>query len=694
MTLPVSAEHVSNKPFIVGLPYLNVPQIEGCENKTLNAIVGYLIKELQDKAHVHAVHTFIYNLCLENDFNNPLVKTMVNNINLEVTKSKEKDLELNIREKVVTECNKQMRVFVKEHPVIETLLSPEEYQTLINSSKKDINPEVNNNMDRPCTYLGNKPFWLAFNRENGQPLLDRQGQQLVMDDQGWLFEGVNLYQPVMHYNEYMQQLYQYQQQAPAQPYHYRQQQNQNQNNFHYQGGSPSYGQNTGSYYQRDNSISTVSQHTGYSSTYNEPVHSPSHYQGERHLTSEVASSGAETTTRTFSRNNNQPVQREVKQDQKVIANVERLEVCEDKEKAIEREHTPNQPYPLAYDPFSHQLFYVKTLTGHSHDLVNRTQEVTVDYLKHELRPELRTGYKDASLRKGPPPAANHNHLWETANSNINESELAEMVSTLDESSSPAEIEGNIYITDKDERVFTASSIDEGISKAAKVLKQMNVVERSIFNFGLSIPVEFEITKKDAAFIERLNDAKTLAIFAREMCAYRDNNPDRLMVFWKVINDQMTKTINDVIRIGLGVKASIRSFADSGDTLIADLKKGPGESIARLLENIQVRLLADRWVKCNAVSVISEEEGQYKLEISEDWTVLVLSCLSDEFRINTGVDNFGIIIPSKMPEIYQLLQKMIAGTNFFDRRVIVSADGVKIYVHRGLLEESAILVSLF
>jgi hypothetical protein len=660
------------------------------DSNLLTLITGYVIKELQDLAEENKARTLIYNLCAYNNFDNDrflgLVLAAAEYAALQL--SSDENPEDTIRRVVTITTSVATASLLNEYPELLAVLSiihRREFRKYLEMGV-NIKKEVQANMypTNQNFYQHNlqpQTFVLAYD-QNNQPVLDSADMAHLFTDE----YGSELYRP---------EELGYQPSYPCgrlPPQHHQPQQAQRRFNPappQHSGGTPvvngRYGGGGGN---------AVEVNRG-------ALNNPTRHQmqgRQRGTTSEVGSANA--TYRDYQ----QPEQVQVNtgQSRRVGTGTVNKAPVEQKsngvviepsyETKLEKTRTENQPYPLAYDPSKQEMFSVKDNNVVVHDIKQRTVE-NLDYLEHELNPKLRSKYlreaaeAQARLKKtAEPVAALHNtaaliEIVDAGASTISELKENEYLST-----------NKVVYVDGEDGVIECASLAEGVSICEQKLRTNKINPRSAFSFQANVLEKVIISKVDHDLILEIRGNEFDRSFASVAAALNNyqtlaERPSRL---WYIINDKLTKLVNDSIKYGLGISAiDIDSFATDAPEVIPYLASKYNGKIADIIGDLSDEIISKVFDSIK----VEDVDGILVATITDSITTVSLPFTAMELRVNFDNSNYGLIMPAKLPQLYQVLTRLLDGLNPTDRAVLVTSDNITLDVRRGLIVHGSILLSV-
>lgn len=677
--LPVETAHVEREYWIREVPYVNIPKFDIrlpslITEDMLTLITGYLIKELQDQAHVDKVRLTLHNLSVVNNRQNECFLAMLRgSIDYTATRllriTEAETEESIIREAVVVCVKVAAGRLIQQYPILMrelNTLQKEEYNAALVLGST-IHTEVYKTMyDIPNRFNPNQNF-----NQRQQPQQQPVEYRMALDPQGYPYveEGTDIILYTDGYSYYHPS----QIGAPVETYRVPQPQyNQPQygsgrsQDFYNRRPEPqSFGT---SWASRANNAPIVNNDRFGAGVVNEPVKS--------------------TVTRTTV--NNRTEANVATSFNKPSASIKEESIA-DSGNSLTWGSTANQPYPLCYDPFAGELYRVKENDTISHVIKEREEEITLDYLQHELRPELRAKYrrdlelaKQRMAKKDQPLAVLEN-----------QSMLSEKISKID----PAEentvlFPETIYVEAINKQPIMGRSINEGILIAEKLLRENKLSPKTTFTFDMLVTKDFAITEIDQAMINEIKlSEKDFSAVSGILTVFqsRAEKPSRL---WYILADMLKDQVNKVLKFGLGSGIVIDNFVEDSVSVIQYVEKTLGKTAASIFESKQVDIIIKVLSEITVTGEPPATDINFILaEIKELVAVTVLPVTAMELKINFDKQNYGLVSSRVSPDLYRVSNSMLLGKNFLDKIVIVTSDNVVLEVHRGLLVTNSVILSL-
>jgi hypothetical protein len=701
--LPVEAQRVYMEQWLREVPYANVPKFNvevppSITPTLMNLITGYLILELQNKADKNVVRTMLHNLSVENNRDNPrfLGILLAAAEYTAATFNTNESPEDTIRNAVVITVAVAAAKLLHDFPILNTELSDSqqaEFRRYLEMGG-EIQKEVKTHM---YPYQQQPQYFLAADSVSQQPIGNAEGVHLYTDGQR-LYHPAEIGMPVV-YIQVMQPQFD---NRPAgfgapnnAPLLTNSQWNNNNNNNNFNQVDPNRPAINHGRFNNTAAPTTRQQMT------TKPVVA----NHNRHVIADWTSDGGLPETRTSSINTtSQALRRPVVSSGTVPANrTAGGNVTEAVSEAVLAYTskwawmwTYNQPYPLAYDPRTSVLLHVKQTDDQGkstvvHDIKPRTAEIEeVEYLEHELDPKLRAAFlrdrEQAKKRaaKQPDPIIvleSQRGMLEVVESNS--ATIADL--PPNETLTVAE---TIFVED-DDGVIVCSSLAEGVAKGEQKLRKQQISARTAFSFQAKVTQKLTISKADQDLIETLKLRESDFTAVAKTMADHQLLVDKPSRFWYILNDRLTKLVNDTIQYGMGIPVELTSFVEDGPAIMDHIETEFNAKIANILrdesDNIVFKAL-------NTITVV-EEDGVLFAFIADSVLTAVLPVTAMELNVNFDKQNYGLIIPSKLPILHRVLKQMVRGLEPLDAAAIVTSDNVVLHVHQGLIIPDSILLSV-
>ena len=677
--LPVETAHVEREYWIREVPYVNIPKFNIrlpslITEDMLTLITGYLIKELQDQVHVDKVRLTLHNLSVVNNRQNEcfleMLRGCVDYTATRLLRITENETEESIIREAAVICVKVAAGrLIQQYPILMyelNTLQKEEYKAALVLGST-IHTEVYKTMyDIPNRFNPNSQF-----NQRQQPQQEQAKYWVALDPQGYPYveEGTGVILYTDGYNCYHPN----QIGAPVETYRDPQPQY----------NQPQYG--TG---KSQDFYNRRPEPQAYGSSWTSRANNTPIVNNDRFGAGTVNEAVRPTVTRTT-------VNNRVETNTATLSNKASVSIKEesiaDADTTLTWNTTANQPYPLCYDPFAGELCRVKENDTVSHVIKDRKEEVTLDYLQHELRPELRAKYRrDLDLAKQR-MAKNDQPLAVLENQSM----LADKIAEID----PAEentvlFPETIYVESANKEPILGRSINEGVLIAEKILRESKLSPKTTFTFDMFVTKNFAITEIDQAMINEIKlSEKDFIAVAGILTVFqsRAEKPSRL---WYILADMLKDQVNKVLKFGLGSGIDIDNFVEDSVKVIQHVEKTLGKTAAAIFESKQVDIIIKVLSEITVTGEAPATATNFILaEIKEPVLVTVLPVTAMELKINFDKQNYGLVSSRVSPELYRILNGMLLGKNFADKIVLVTSDNVILEVHRGLLVTNSVILSL-
>jgi hypothetical protein len=358
----------------------------------------------------------------------------------------------------------------------------------------------------------------------------------------------------------------------------------------------------------------------------------------------------------------------------------------------------NYPYPILFVPRQHYLVHDRSANGDVIEVLGeRTEELTVDYFTHELRPDLRAQTKrDAQNAAG----NKHDILKTTIVSGATTSEKL-LAAKVDELPIDKNLQ-HVYVADENHNFFPATNLDEAVFLVKEkigdlISKDIALPVNTAFTFSTVITDRFYETIPTETLEEiftELREADTFETLADIMLHWKEVKlKNQIGQWWYRINDQMTTAINHAMKYGLGMTARISSFTADSKELLINIAKVTSPDVAEVVAEIQRDIIVsilNNWV-------VNEKSVDFNNVIC----ATLLSAKACELNIDFGKEDYGLVSKDQYPTLHAGLLNLIrthANLGNLESLVpnqylLITADNRKLYLHNGLIMADSVLLSL-
>lgn len=733
----VDYQHVDRRTFLDNLPYGNVPyidiQVDGRFQQYVNLAIGYLIKELQDNVDKNNARKYLYNLTVYDRNNNPrfleLLASVCEYATMLIVKGMQPDAA--VRTAVIETCNINAAFAVRNFPVLAQQLSPQAKQDMgiwldksINISK-EIEQFMNSNYPNhgghipahaanysttiggghthqhpgygthqpapqfPTDNFGNP---LAF-YENGQPILDHQGFQLVLDSQmnlcyvgdrnGTLF----LYEPPAPVNNGFNNAGAYVNYASAPaPVNY---------------GNPGRGVN----YNMNANARNVNYNAAPSahSRFNTPAPASSSAFGtsrfEKNVREDMTMGGGRVDYRAPMQADQRvasvaPVQPTQTQQQAEIA-----AKFNDPKRPYDEIHTesgsiarpahistwkrtpnPDTPFSAAYDPTTHVLFHVKAKDGTVTENL-QPMGADMDYLRNELNPTLRAKVVEDELNRSGLVASS---IWSQV-SRI--TPLEEVKAELPE---PTEEEPIVLVNDAvNLGVLKGDCLDTAVVAAEKLLLAEGVQHSDYaYEYVFNDTRAYVVPTAHINKISALKDAESFLELAATMRDLKSIAGGR---WWYELHDRLTARVNEMLHCNLAERpgTKIASFVDDLRELIDYINKERGAKVAEIFNSISLDIINSELGGFEILEELNDKAGVANtvFTFNLQYTVTRVPLRANELKVQIN-EHVGAVLESRLPGLYKaingIFNRAASKPVNYVNHYIVTADNVRIKLYRGAL----------
>lgn len=360
-----------------------------------------------------------------------------------------------------------------------------------------------------------------------------------------------------------------------------------------------------------------------------------------------------------------------------------------------RTFTMEQPYAVAYDPETHVLMYTDKGDGVvSEMLLEMTMEL--DYLKNELAPKFRAKTMADQKRVKVVPqweaiaAAKPSRILQEDNEALDELERADIIEA------PAVVED----------VIVANSIAEAGAHAAVQLAKSNIAidDGSTYEYTTDQVTPILVSDNIYSDVRRLSGSGDLIAAAVRLRADRDSFGETL---FHELNDRFTAAVNEAMTCNMQIETwTIDSFVDDIEDLITEIGNDKGEDVLACFRRNEHRIVE---AACSVLS--GEQYGRYLAELAVEHSMdvkdikdrlIVLAKRTNITRVpfsSTDISlNFvgktGAVMPSRSPQLYEAVKALMIRAESKDAGMdvrIITSDNVTLKVYRGFIGRDFFLI---
>lgn len=348
---------------------------------------------------------------------------------------------------------------------------------------------------------------------------------------------------------------------------------------------------------------------------------------------------------------------------------------------------PDQPATPWYDSDTHILFHIKGTDGKVREEPLQ-REITMEYLDHELNPELRKQERDVKVAKGGRVDAAWNLVEQLRP--IPSEPLATAEALTDDA------EGLVVRPHNPDKFQLAVSLSDAVKRTTLKLK---VDKPSILNEAFELYIDravlTDVLDPDYELLFRLANAED---FKTLYAILLDEVEDTELL--KQVGERMVVSINEALSKNMGMRGwSIDNFREDFPDLLSALEQDYGQSVVDTLKGY-------------APEIITRALGHYTpkdmaeirpiVHLEEDMNVLVWRERSSITRLpvtdadlsvpkDTGV----LVSPTVAPEVHKTLTSVFERTLdmpwTYHGRYLATSDGVVYTLIRGYLNDQAIML---
>jgi len=347
----------------------------------------------------------------------------------------------------------------------------------------------------------------------------------------------------------------------------------------------------------------------------------------------------------------------------------------------------DEPFAPWYDPETHILFHYKSPEGVvSLEAIKR--EPTMEYLEHELDPELRRrGEEAAREREGKVAAAWQ--LVERLRPNPSQP-LATAEPLFDE------VEGEKVELINPDTYLTTSSLADAIKRSCLRLKvDRPEVLKEAFEMYVDRGVLTTIVNPDYDLLFQMTNASTYRQLFDLMMESRNAELNA------EVDGRIVTCINNALQQSMGLSGwSIGNFLEDYGDLIQALREDHGDTVVQVFEEYGMQVISralayygPKEMDDTIRKAVGLEDGIDALVWLERSSVTRLPVTSDDLRVPS--DEGVLVSPSRFPEVFKTLDAIFGRTtdlpHTFYGRYLATADGTVYSVVKGYLNDQAIMI---
>lgn len=364
--------------------------------------------------------------------------------------------------------------------------------------------------------------------------------------------------------------------------------------------------------------------------------------------------------------------------------------------------TSKQPYHIAYDPVTHELFHLKTNDGVVHETVIERTKMMEQYVDHELNPQLREAEERRLADKRGKALVDLSRMINLTP--VEEKPFALPSAPVTEETTFDDMQSSEMPIRTIDTVISATDVRSAEAAAMVQYPELaraskdNVVEFYCESVTPRLTtVDLHATIKDLVNASTYADINTKLKQARER--YREDGP-----FWDEIEQRLTATVNRMLKVGFALDWTIDSFSEDAVALIDALRNSFGEDVAKAYID-RAMWVIDVSVNTSgkdAVERLAGDEGTVASDVHEQPMVAFTNRVSvtkvphafEDLRV--VLNGTSAVTKDGMPKLYEVIDAIFARTEdwpvCFAARYIKTKDNVWIALDHALLLENAYLMT--
>lgn len=352
-----------------------------------------------------------------------------------------------------------------------------------------------------------------------------------------------------------------------------------------------------------------------------------------------------------------------------------------------RSFDAEQPATPWYDPDTHVLFHIKGTDGKVREEPIQ-REITMEYLEHELNPELRKQERDVKIARSGRVDAAWNLVEELRP--IPSQPLA-TTEALSEG-----VEGVTVRPHNPDAFQQAVSLSDAVKRTTLKLK---VEKPSILNEAFELYVDravlTDVVNPDYELLFRLANAEN---FRTLYSLLLDEVEDSELAV--EVNRRMKDSVNEALSRNMGLDGwSIDNFREDFPDLLSALEQDFGQNVVDILQGYAPEIIARALGHYTAKemdairTVVGLDEGMSALVWRERSSITRLPVSDADLSVpkDTGV----LVSPTVAPEVHQTLTSVFERTLdmpwTYHGRYLATNDGVVYALIKGYLNDQAIML---
>lgn len=374
----------------------------------------------------------------------------------------------------------------------------------------------------------------------------------------------------------------------------------------------------------------------------------------------------------------------------------------------EATYSPKRPYKMAYDPSTHVKFHVRNREGEVTELVEEYKE-DMDYLRHETNQSIKG--KLPSLEDG--KVIPNMDLLTTAQplpptGDLTDEEREEKLKDIQNQSE------TLLVTD----TFTTYG-----EQYARTMCELFLVRHGMENQWTQRAIEYNHQTVVPYYNQKVGDVelKEILKITHELESIDDyvaqlrklnSNVDFPTYLLTELVEDSTRVLNEALTIGLGtdwrVDSILEDWVDLKREFISDMGQEQGAALLAELEKQCATAIITggrRVVLGEELEALFLKGGALYQFAAEKDKLVVLTTLTSETHVpwraadvSLALENgVGVVLPSKLPNLHgavlNIARRADQSVQHFHRNYIVTADNVKLEIHRGILGKDYYLLKL-
>lgn len=374
-------------------------------------------------------------------------------------------------------------------------------------------------------------------------------------------------------------------------------------------------------------------------------------------------------------------------------------------RAIDSGWTPtftiNAPYPLAYNPKTQLLVYVKTPDGVIRQLLRdlTAEESAKDlgdngvesYIEHELDPELRQRERDRLAVDRPKSVIDWNRI-----TNLQVEHAKPYSLEVIPGDPEVTVEDDAITFPVPERVEQIVICDDCQSLVALTVLEHPELGKIIHQHPVEMygtRLEYRLTHTDLHdIINELSRAETFIDVKRHLETLRREKSDDAEI-WDIIEERLKSSVNRHLNVGLSIPWKIGSFMEDIATLEEEIRNDYGDVPASVFVATAPSIIK---IACNVIPREEEDvsEDVNRITFSSQYSVTSIPNTLEDLAV--AFIGHGAVSKETMPELYAFLEAIVNRTedypNPFAARYVKTSDNQWLQLDTALLAANTYLIS--